>query len=54
METEASDGIEPGQPIGECTCPCCGASLEIEHGDEEGQIAVCATTFLPWKRRGED
>lgn len=35
-----NDGPEPGEPIGTCACPCCGASLEVEHGDEPGQIAV--------------
>jgi len=43
MSREADTGPEPGQPIGTSTCPCCGAHLEIEHGDEEGQIAVVGT-----------
>lgn len=32
--------VEPGQSIGNTTCPSCGASLEIEYGDEEGQLAA--------------
>jgi len=32
--------IEPGEPICKVTCPCCGANLEIEHGDDEGELAV--------------
>ena len=42
---EAADlqSVEPGQPIVSITCPCCGASLEVEHGDEEGQIGTVWT-----------
>ena len=29
---------EPGTPILTTDCPCCGAELEIEHGDEPGEI----------------
>ena len=29
---------EPGTPILTIDCPCCGAELEIEHGDEPGEI----------------
>lgn len=35
--------IEPGQFIVDVSCPCCGAQLEIEHGDELGQLAVVGT-----------
>lgn len=31
---------EPGQPIGRVSCPSCGASLQIEHGDDPGEIAI--------------
>lgn len=37
------DGPEPGEPIVKVDCPCCGAALEIEHGDEPGEIAVIGT-----------
>ena len=32
--------IEPGQLIIEISCPCCGAELVVEHGDDEGEISV--------------
>ena len=37
-----ADGIKPspGDPICEATCPCCGASLRIEHGDDPEEISV--------------
>lgn len=34
---------EPGTPILTTDCPCCGAELEIEHGDEPGEIGVVGT-----------
>lgn len=34
---------EPGTPILTTDCPCCGAELEIEHGDEPGDIGVVGT-----------
>jgi hypothetical protein len=36
----ASGLTEPGEPICKANCPCCGADLEIEHGEEEGEISV--------------
>jgi hypothetical protein len=35
--------IEPGTPILHTACPCCGAQLDIEAGDDEGEIAVVGT-----------
>lgn len=35
-----NEQVEPGQMICECHCPCCGADLEIMHGDEIGQVGV--------------
>lgn len=35
--------IEPGQPIGATGCPCCGARLRIEYGDDPGEIAALYT-----------
>lgn len=37
------DEVQPGDPIVECSCPCCGATLEVMHGDDEGQIGVVGT-----------
>lgn len=34
------EDIEPGMVIAKVTCPCCGASLSVEHGEDEGEIAV--------------
>lgn len=34
---------EPGEPIVKVTCPCCGAELEIAHGDDAGEIGVIGT-----------
>lgn len=33
---------EPGQPIARGTCPCCGACLRVEHGDDDGEIVFLA------------
>lgn len=41
--TPSADGPEPGDPIVECHCPCCGAGIEITHGDDEGEISVVGT-----------
>ncbi len=30
----------PGDPIAKVGCPCCGADLRIEHGDEPGEVCV--------------
>ena len=30
----------PGDPIAEVSCPCCGAHLDITHGDDPGEISV--------------
>ena len=35
--------IEPGELILKTRCPCCGAQLDIEAGDNEGEIAVIGT-----------
>lgn len=35
--------VEPGTPIVSVTCPCCGATLEVVHGDEEGEVGVLGT-----------
>lgn len=35
--------IEQGQPIVEGHCPCCGAALRIEHGDDDGEVAFLGT-----------
>ena len=32
--------IQPGDPILKTICPCCGAKLEIIHGDDPGDIGV--------------
>ncbi len=34
---------EPGAPICETSCPCCGADLVVENGPDEGEIAVVGT-----------
>lgn len=39
-ETEDDDGHEPGEVIVELHCPCCGAALSIEYGDEPGEIVA--------------
>lgn len=39
---------EPGDLIAAVKCPCCGAALEVLHGDDEGQIGVLGT-----RRRSE-
>lgn len=36
--------IQPGDPICNINCPCCGASLEVTHGDDEGEIAVIGSS----------
>jgi hypothetical protein len=38
---------ETGRPIGTAECPCCGAALEVEHGDDIGTIAVVGTPAEP-------
>lgn len=40
---EWADEPEPGTPIAKCSCPCCGAHLEVEHGDDPGQVGVVGT-----------
>ena len=35
--------VAPGDPIVNCSCPCCGASLEVMHGDDEGEVGVVGT-----------
>jgi len=34
------DGPEPGQEIWEGECPVCGTSLNVQYGDEPGQIGI--------------
>jgi len=31
---------EPGETICKTSCPCCGADLEVMHGEDEGEIGV--------------
>jgi len=38
-----SDDICPGDPIAHVHCPCCGADLDITHGDDEGEASVIGT-----------
>lgn len=45
MEGEAQ--IEPGHPICKTSCPCCGAHLEVTHGDDPGEIACVGTPITP-------
>jgi len=33
--------LEPGAPVFSCSCPCCGATLEVECGDAPGTLGVC-------------
>lgn len=43
LEAEnAYNGPEPGQQIMEVHCPQCGATISVEHGDDEGEIAFLA------------
>jgi hypothetical protein len=37
------DEHEPGELIAEVHCPCCGAELRVEYGDDEGEIGVVGT-----------
>jgi hypothetical protein len=37
LEAEVERLTEPGAPICEVHCPCCGAALEIVQGEEEGE-----------------
>lgn len=38
--SKAMEKTEPGEMIGESTCPCCGAKLEVMHGEDEGMVAI--------------
>lgn len=40
-------GHEPGELIAKVTCPCCGASLGVEYGDDEGEIGVVGDPAAP-------
>lgn len=31
---------EPGEVIVKSHCPCCGAILSVEYGDDEGEIGI--------------
>lgn len=37
------EGPEPGEPVCACSCPCCGAELSIEQGDDENETSVVGT-----------
>jgi len=37
------DDTCPGDPIAKVHCPCCGADLDITHGDDEGEVSVVGT-----------
>lgn len=37
---QTGEDVEPGTPIVDISCPCCGAELEVTHGDDEGEVAV--------------
>lgn len=43
---EWKDAIAPGDKILDTGCPCCGAKLEIVHGDDEGEVAVYGTPMI--------
>lgn len=32
--------VEPGALIASVVCPCCAASLRVEHGDEPGEVVT--------------
>jgi hypothetical protein len=32
--------VEPGELIAAVTCPCCGASLRVERGDDPGEVVT--------------
>ena len=36
--------VEPGTPIVDVDCPCCGAALEVTHGSDEGEVSVHGTS----------
>lgn len=44
---EANAMPEPGQLICETGCPCCGAKLTVEYGDDEGETAVIGICSIP-------
>ena len=44
--------VEPGEPICEITCPCCGASLDVTHGDDSGEVSVVGTPSEPLTKEG--
>jgi hypothetical protein len=41
------DMPEPGQLIAIVHCPCCGAKLKIQHGDDEGEIGALTEGGCP-------
>ncbi|MCK9358067.1 MAG: hypothetical protein M0R22_13130 [Dehalococcoidia bacterium] len=41
------DGHEPGEVIAEVHCPCCGASLSVQYGDDPGEIGVVGESARP-------
>jgi hypothetical protein len=43
MFSDHPNEIEPGTTILHIACPCCGAQLDIEAGDDVGSIAVIGT-----------
>lgn len=40
---EELESHEPGETICNCTCPCCGAELDVHYGEDEGQICVAGS-----------
>lgn len=43
MATQKTTEIEPGEPILTTHYPCCGAHLEIVHGEDEGEVIAIGT-----------
>jgi DNA-directed RNA polymerase subunit M/transcription elongation factor TFIIS len=48
-ELESKCEPEPGQTIWDGTCPVCGASLDVHHGEEPGEIGI---VYSPKQRAG--
>jgi len=41
----ANRAPQPGDLIADCGCPCCGATLRVEVGDEKWEIGVAGTAL---------
>ena len=41
-ERERDEATEPGKLIAKVDCPKCGTELQIEHGDEPGEVGILA------------